>query len=516
MNEHAERPGASAVPRGDALARGFPAVALMLALTLAWIVGWYWPTAREIAGIWWRSETFAHGLVVLPISAWLIWSKRARMAGMAVRPIGWMAVPVVAAAFAWLLAEMVNVNALAHASLAAVMVLSAVGVLGWQLARLLAFPLLFLFFGVPFGEFLIPTLMDYTADFTVLALRLSGVPVYREGLFFVVPNGQWSVVEGCSGIRYLIASVMVGTLYAYLNYRSPIRRLLFVGVAVVVPIVANWMRAYLIVMIGYLSDNRLAHGVDHFIYGWAFFGIVILLMFWIGSYWREDQDDARMPAAAPFERAVTPRIGLRLVPLAAVTAAFPLALAYVERPLAAFEIVLQAPAAQGGWTRSDGRIADYLPEFSGYRGKLYQAYRRDDGAEVGLFVAYYANQRPGAELVVWDNRLFIPKQRWTQLTAGPERLPVGEVRRTTLKDASGRIAIWHWYRTNGRTVTSDVIAKGLLALDHLTGQPDDAAFLALVTPVREGEDAARAVVEDFVAAHAREIDAMLARAEARE
>ena len=125
---------------------------------------------------------------------------------------------------------------------------------------------------MPFGEFLLPVLMEYTANFTVTALRLSGIPVYREGLQFVIPSGSWSVVEACSGVRYLIASFMIGTLFAYLNYRSTRRRLVFMGVSIVVPILANWLRAYMIVMLGHLSGNTIAVGVDHLIYGWLFFG----------------------------------------------------------------------------------------------------------------------------------------------------------------------------------------------------------------------------------------------------
>ena len=45
----------------------------------------------------------------------------------------------------------------------------------------------------------------------------------------------------------------------------------------------------MIVMIGHLSGNKLAVGVDHLIYGWLFFGFVILIMFWIGARWREDE-----------------------------------------------------------------------------------------------------------------------------------------------------------------------------------------------------------------------------------
>ena len=89
---------------------------------------------------------------------------------------------------------------------------------------------------------------------------------------------------------------------------------MFVGVSIVVPIVANWLRAYMIVMLGHLTNNRLAVGVDHIIYGWVFFGIVMVLMFWIGSRWREDSaaDDAHAPAVTtPVAAAQWPRARAR-------------------------------------------------------------------------------------------------------------------------------------------------------------------------------------------------------------
>ena len=165
--------------------------------------------------------------------------------------------------------------------------LSIWAIFGTATLRALAYPLAFLFFAVPFGEFLMPRLIDWTADFTVLAIRASGVPIFREGNSFLIPSGRWSVVEACSGLRYLIASVMVGVLFAYLSYRSAWRRALFILASIAVPIVANWLRAYMIVMLGHLSGNRIAVGVDHLIYGWIFFGLVMALLFLVGSRQRE-------------------------------------------------------------------------------------------------------------------------------------------------------------------------------------------------------------------------------------
>ena len=173
-------------------------------------------------------------------------------------------------------------------ALVATLILAIISTLGISVSRQIAFPLAFLLLSVPIGDFMMPKLMEWTAWFTVLALRASGIPVYQEGLQFVIPSGNWSVVEACSGIRYIIASVTVGTLFAYLNYVTLRRRLIFIAISFIVPVIANWLRAYMIVMIGHLSGNKLAVGVDHLIYGWVFFGIVIMAMFAIGARWSEN------------------------------------------------------------------------------------------------------------------------------------------------------------------------------------------------------------------------------------
>ena len=71
-------------------------------------------------------------------------------------------------------------------------------VFGRTWARQLAFPLGFLFFAVPFGEGLLPILMEWTADVTVGALRVTGIPVYRGQL---LRSSKWRLVGGRSVLR---------------------------------------------------------------------------------------------------------------------------------------------------------------------------------------------------------------------------------------------------------------------------------------------------------------------------
>ena len=159
-------------------------------------------TATAMVDIWTRSDTFAHAFLVPPIVIWMIWRRRDRLAQIPRAPMPVLLLPIAGACLLWLLGELASVNAATQLSLVVLIVLTVPAVFGWAVARELTFPLLFLFFSVPVGEFMVPLMMEWTADFTVKALQVTGIPVYREGLQFVIPTGNWSVVEACSGVRY--------------------------------------------------------------------------------------------------------------------------------------------------------------------------------------------------------------------------------------------------------------------------------------------------------------------------
>lgn len=478
-------------------------VGVMLAVLAIWAAT-LWPTVRDMASLWLRSDTFAHGIVVLPISAYLIWTRRVPLAAAVVRPALVMVLPLVLAIVAWCAGVAFSLASLEHLAGTAVLVLALWLYLGHEAFRIIAFPICFLMFMAPVGDFLVPTLMDYTADFTVTALRATGVPVFQEGHHFVVPNGSWSVVEACSGIRYLIASLMVGALYAYLNYRSFKRRALFVVVASLVPIVANWLRAYMIVLIGYLSDNRLAVGVDHLLYGWVFFGIVISLMFWIGSRWSEPDDasDAR------FQSANKPLSMWRL--LAGLTAGFA-ALCVVAwtgyglRPTdSSLSLQVQAFVPADGWVAKPGVIG-FRPSFSGYRGESSSVFQHGE-QQVELYVAVYSDQSPGHEMVAWSNKLWPSKKTWQLVEEASDSLPVGRVQYARLVGPGGvALHVWHWYRIGQHIEDNDYLAILRLAWRRLTQEGDDGAHVVIAVPV-DDRLAARTLASMFLEENAAPFD----------
>lgn len=495
-----------------ATATGLRPVALTLLAVLLWNVLWFWHTAVGIATIWWRSETFGHGLVVLPVVGWIVWRRREAIGCLQPQPVAWLALPAALAATLWLLGELVSVAGAAHAGLVLLIVISMVAALGWRLAKILAFPLLFLFFGLPVGEFMLPTLMSMTADFTVASLRLSGIPVYQEGLQIVIPTGRWSVVEACSGIRYLIASMMLGSLYAWLRYATLKKRLAFMGVAIVVPLVANWVRAYLIVLLGYLSSNKLATGVDHLIYGWLFFGFVIVLMFWIGQLWTDPLQAMRRPAPAGTSG---PTHWLRLLPVALVSVLFVFIHAGFEReaPVYAlhYDYNLAPPAA--GWRVQDATQFAYRAHYEGARSVAEAVYDAQDGEAVLLQTAFFVDQHKGTDMLGWINGLVASNNanRTALRYDAPAQSALGAVRsaRYTLNGVS--YLIWQWYIIDGKLVTRNWEVKLRLAFERLAGQEDASMVFVLATP-EDGSDADEERLRRFIVDHAGFLQDVFARA----
>jgi exosortase len=162
-------------------------------------------------------------------------------------------------------------------------------VLGWRLSYRMAGPLLYLYFLVPFGAFITPWLQGFTTSFVVNGLNLLNIPNYSDGYAIEIPEGSFLVAEACAGLRFLIASIAFGYLYAMLMYRSPVRRGVFMLASIIVPIIANGFRALGIVVLGHILGNAQAAVADHLIYGWLFFSVVILLLIAVGLPFRQDQ-----------------------------------------------------------------------------------------------------------------------------------------------------------------------------------------------------------------------------------
>ena len=464
-----------------------------LLLALAAIVLLYHATFWSMLELWSRSQTFAHGYLIVPISCWLAWRRRALLAALPPQPSRAGLLLLAMLGLAWLLADAANVQVVEQYAATAMLPACVLAILGPAAVRLLAFPLAYLFLAVPFGEVFLEPLIDFTASFTVMALQLTGVPVFRDGSNFSLPTGNWSVVEACSGLRYLIAALALGALFAHLHCHGARRRLAILAAALLVPILANGVRAYLIVMLGHLSNMRLAVGVDHLVYGWLFFGLVALLLFALATRWRETAPRALPPSTPGY--AVRPPIHTNIYALARAGVACVLlaalwpALAWAShRSTGSTGSTGGAPVATvlampdpAGWRRLAGVAPAWQAPFAGQPATFAASYARagngDGGMQLGLQLAWYAHQTRDAELLSHQGLPY--GARWTalahgkhvaQLAGGPQT-----VRESVLASGSERLLVWRLYRQGGVVTAEPVLVKLLLARAKLLGMRQDGA-----------------------------------------
>jgi exosortase A len=491
-------------------------LAILLAVLAPFII--YAGTAHSIVSIWNSSETFAHGYIILPISLWLIWKRREVLVRMSPAPYWPALLSLAVCGFGWLLAEMGDVQVVRQYAFAAMLPLTVVVVCGLRISWAIAFPLAYVLLAVPFGSIFIDPLINLTADFTVWAVQMTGIPVLRDGTNFSIPTGNWSVVEACSGVRYLIASFTLGCLYAYLTYRSRKRQLLFVLMAILVPIVANGVRAYMIVMIGHLSGMALATGVDHIIYGWLFFGLVMFLMFWVGGRWRED-----ISAADIADGSAVPNDGAPAASSAQVAAATVAVIACLAFwPLyASFSLRANASATpaslqsfQPTWNVGQP-FTSWTPQLNKAAASLNQTLEKD-GQRVGLSMRYYRNQTQGAGLISSTNQLVGDTETdpWHRTGSGGRIEQIGErqlqMRETRLRGPDGGLVVWQWYWIDGGFTANDYLGKLLQAKERLLMRGDDGAGIMVFAHYDENPETARAALRSFLTAQLPAMESALA------
>lgn len=404
---------------------------LLLGVLVLLLVFAQWQLAQDMFAIWWRSKTFNHCLLIPLISGYLIYDRRQFVTTLRPQASVFGLLLLLGASVLLLLAELAGVAVAAHFALILSVQALAWTVLGTEICRRLLFPLLYLWFMVPFGEFLVPQLQDVTADMAVWLLRLFDIPVFRDGHFIALPNGDFLVEEACSGINYLIASLALGTVYAYLQYRSYRRRALFIALSTVVPIIANGVRAFGIILTAHLTNNEYAVGVDHLIYGWIFFGVVIFLLFALGRVFSDGGPDApsidaatvaagaRQPAAVWFG-------ALLLIGLPGTLNRHDNANSLQTLPVAAWPAPWQQQSAEPLGAQLLG-AADVQVLSDG---------------QVEVIVGVFPNDARGHELVNDKHRLY-DKQRWRRLQADARLLSGVDADGLRLGNPAGETLLVH-------------------------------------------------------------------------
>ncbi|MFZ4535393.1 exosortase A [Propionivibrio sp.] len=446
---------------------------------------------------WETMPSHAHGYVVLLVVAYLVWEKRGALAGVSQAPSKGGMAALVLSSLAALAGQLVSAAVVVQFSVVLMLQSAVWAVMGDRYFRILFGPLNFLFFAIPFGHDVLPTLMDWTANATVIGLRASGVPVFQDGRFFIIPSGSWSVIEACAGVRYLLTSFFVGTIFAYITYTSWYKRLIFVIWMLLLSLFANWLRAYVIVMAAHLSNNQWGLGLSHLAFGWVIFAVVVLVSFAVGVRWR----DANIPVERVSAGTAAP-IGVTIggaMFAAALVLGFSQAANHLLNQLPRTELVLDLADSLNGLEQVQPALPMVVPKFMD-ASAIHAATYRFEGSEIGLTVGYYRNQRQGAELINVNNMIDSTHtwawKRSQRLASMGEGIPKLRVEHYSRPGANAVVATVYWI--GGYTTVSESVSKLYQGINLLIGKGDDAAMLVITSTAESSDEAAATAVEAFV------------------
>ncbi len=147
----------------------------------------------------------------------------------------------------------------------------------------LLFPATLMVFIFPIWGTLVPLLQSVSTTAVSFIMGFSGIPIYVEQQFITIPAGVFEIAGGCSGLRYLIVSLAISSLFIFLYIQNVKRAGLFLMVAILGALLTNWIRITTLIVIGDYTDMQSSLMTDHNAFGWYLYIPFMLILFLWGN-----------------------------------------------------------------------------------------------------------------------------------------------------------------------------------------------------------------------------------------
>jgi exosortase B len=245
----------------------------------------YVPTLITLAQGPWQTEQEGHGPLIIAAALWLVWQSRGRLRAAQSSPApvpGWLL--LLSGSLGLVLARNQDIWFLEVASEMPVIAGCVLLLAGWNVFRIVAFPIGFLIFSAPAPGWMVDAatvpLKVLISDVVTQALYSAGYPIAQNGVMILIGPYQLLVQDACSGLNSIFALSAIGVFYVYaFRWHEKFRALILISMIIPITIAANFLRVVSLVLIAYYGGVDKIEGPLHDLTGIALFIVAVLLMF---------------------------------------------------------------------------------------------------------------------------------------------------------------------------------------------------------------------------------------------
>ena len=513
-----------------------PASGLVLSLVCAFVL--FWRTWVFSLQYWWDSWTYGHGILILPLSVYLIWNKRAyfQLANKTPNIPGLLALSFFC--FVWWFASLTDIEIILQLAFIGILIGIFWSLKGWKVTSVYLLPLMLPIMALPVWTPIVPVLQYITTHVVANVLHWLSIPVYVESHYIRIPEGKISIEEVCAGLRYLLAAMTVALVYVYLYLHRTKYQLIYLSVVVILSLAVNWVRVFVVILAGHLTNmtHYLVH--NHANFGWWLFAFTLIPIFWAGGLLVKKQQLSEEQTAINNDKinnssdqlqklqaerklgtaASAYKLPSALTIILIILVIGPVASAYIktQAKYASTQIrhQLTAPIAGSGWKgpalennnlRFDEISLDVIkPHYLGADEQVTAVYQKQN-QNIYLYLAKYYYQDQGKEMISEKNSPFdhsswsvLARKRITESFEFENNVYPTEI---VIKNKYGKsVVLWYWYIVNATPVTNPLYAKILQFKDMLSTRKIGASVVVMAKEVTTDVESARAQLNEFLKA----------------
>lgn len=428
----------------------------------------FWNSVADWVTLWNTDPTYSHGLLIPFLTLYLIWQNKELLINSSLKPAYSLLIPLGLTLTLWLLASITDTQTIELTLLPFIFIFAYTSIIGYRASLVIIAPLLFLVLATPIWSVLTPLLQKLAVISNEAALKLSGIPTHIVGTQISIPAGNFEIEGGCSGLKYLVATLALGAFYGLSTFNKLKPVFLILVLSIVFSIILNWVRIYIIILVGEYSNMQSPLIKDHDNFGWLLYGVSLVPFYLIiKRIMKNTASDEKGISNVSVNETINTQRYFPILPAALilVTASFSI---YLENKTPLMLEKIPTPLAVYPWA---GPILEnkWKPEYKGAtieENLLYLG--TDKKPDITLSIFYYGKQSQDVELINQLNSISAPQTLKSQDILKNNQFSFIENIITTSENKL-RI-VFYWFHINGKNTIKPAYAKLLQANELLSGK----------------------------------------------